>query len=579
MASICPVRQRLAGFALVLVAVSSSAQPYIPGQTYFGRSNYIEYIAGDMPFILSAPHGGAIKPAELPNRTTNAPYTNSVFTTDANTTNLANEVRKAMTNRFGHQPHVIICHLDRDKIDCNREIGEGAQGNVLTEISWNDFQNFISAARQTVSNQFGKGFYIDLHGHGHTNQQLEIGYLLTSSELNHTDNTLNTSNYAAQTSIRELDQRSPSTFAQLLRGTDSLGGLMAGRGFPSVPSPTKPDPDGDPYFNGGYNTLVHGSISNGTISSLQIECNFTNVRDSAVNRTMFATNLAGALDTYFSNHFAMNLHDGRPTISSLANQTTDEDTAAGPFAFTVGDSETPADLLTLGRSSSNTNLLPVTNIVFSGSGNNRMVTLLPATNQSGTAAITLSVTDTNGGMASTTFTLTVNPVNDPPVLAAITDRTNNAGVWLLITNTATDIDVPAQALTFSLLMFPSNATIGASSGVFSWRPAVAQADSTNLITVQVADNGMPPLAATQSFTVVVNLLPDPSAGMPALLADGQLQLTITGEAGPDYTVQATTDLTNWTDLLITNPPVLPFNWTDTNAGSFLQRFYRVMLGP
>ncbi len=561
------------------VALPLAAQPYVPGQSYFGRSNYIEYIAGDMPFILSAPHGGPLTPAELPNRTANAPYTNSVFTTDSNTTNLAHEIRKAMTNRFGHQPHIIICRLDRDKIDCNREIGEGAQGNALTGISWNDFQNFISAAQQTVSNQFGTGFYIDLHGHGHTIQRLELGCLLSSSQLGLSDATLNgSSTYANQSSIRELNQRSPFTFAQLLRGTNSLGGLLATNGYPSVPSPSDPDPSGDPYFNGGYNTDQHGSQNGGTISGLQIECNFTNVRDSTNNRAHFATNLAAALDTYFSNHFAMNLHDGVPGISTLTDQTVDEDTVAGPFAFTISDAETAPDVLALGRASSNTNLVPVTNIVFSGSGSNRMVTLTPATNQSGAATISVSVTDTNGGKASASFTLTVNSVNDPPVLPPIAHRTNDAGVLLLITNKPTDVDVPAQIFAFSLLTFPSNAVIGASSGIFSWRPAVAQAGTVNTVAVQVADSGSPILNATQSFTIKVNPL-NPPAVSQVTLTSNQIKLLVTGDVGPDYTLQASTNLATWTNLFTTNSPVTPFNWTDPNAGSFLWRFYRVLLGP
>ena len=51
-----------------LAAASAFAQTYLPGVSYFGRSNYIEYIAGDLPIIISAPHGGALIPAEMPDR-------------------------------------------------------------------------------------------------------------------------------------------------------------------------------------------------------------------------------------------------------------------------------------------------------------------------------------------------------------------------------------------------------------------------------------------------------------------------------------------------------------------------------
>ena len=52
-----------------LLAGPTRAQTYVAGQTYFGRNNYIEYRAGNMPLIVSAPHGGTLTPAELPDRT------------------------------------------------------------------------------------------------------------------------------------------------------------------------------------------------------------------------------------------------------------------------------------------------------------------------------------------------------------------------------------------------------------------------------------------------------------------------------------------------------------------------------
>ena len=68
-------------------------------------------------------------------------------------------------------------------------------------------------------------------------------------------------------------------------------------------------------------------------------------------------------------------------------------------------------------SSSNTTLVPNGNIVFGGSGANRTVTVTPAANQSGTATITVTVSD--GALtASDTFVLTVTPVNDAPTISA-----------------------------------------------------------------------------------------------------------------------------------------------------------------
>ncbi len=168
--------------------------------------------------------------------------------------------------------------------------------------------------------------------------------------------------------------------------------------------------------------------------------------------------------------------------------------------------------------------------------------------------------------------------NTPPVLATNANYTINAGVILQLTNAATDAQTAPGFLTFSLLTSASNASLGSTNGLFSWRPAVAQAGTTNAFTVVVADTGSPVLNATQTFLVTVNPLLGPSVTH-ATLSNGVLQLLISGDAGPDYTVQASTNLSTWTDLFITNSPTLPFNWVETNSDNFLKRFYRVILGP
>ena len=58
-----------------------------------------------------------------------------------------------------------------------------------------------------------------------------------------------------------------------------------------------------------------------------------------------------------------------------------------------------------------------------------------------------------------------------------------------------------------------------------------------------------------------------------------MSLTCNGTAGPDYAVQASTNLTQWSTLFTTNSPSLPFSWTDTNTSAFPARFYRLQAGP
>jgi hypothetical protein len=168
--------------------------------------------------------------------------------------------------------------------------------------------------------------------------------------------------------------------------------------------------------------------------------------------------------------------------------------------------------------------------------------------------------------------------NTPPVLASINDQTVNVGQTVAFTASATDTDQPPQILTFSLLNGPGNAILDTNSGAFSWQPQVTQSDTTNMFTLMVADNGTPSLSATQSFTVIVNPLILPSVTSLAL-NNSRISFQISGASGPDYAVQTSTNLVDWSTVFITNSPPMPFIWVDTNSAVLPVQFYRVKIGP
>lgn len=378
------------------------AQPYAPGQAYFGRSNYIEYITGNLPVIITAPHGGALQPAEIPDRT----Y--GTFATDSNTEDLVRKMRTEFQNLLGLVPHVIICRLDRDKIDANRDIIEGAQGDPEAEQAWNEFHDFIGYAQTNINNTQPRGFYLDIHGHGHDIQRLELGYRLSSTQLGFSDATLNGSViYENQSSIRALSQHSPLPFATVLRGSNSFGALIAAEGYAAVPSPTDPDPGGDPYFNGGYNTDRYSSVNGGTIDGLQIESNMDGVRDTAANRTAYAKALARVLEQIFAIHYGINLRETHPKV--WAN-------GSGSFG-TAGNWADGA--------------LPVStnHVLFIGAGG--AVTHNLAAFNTGVVA---SVTFSNG--ATGAYTLSGN------ALTVLRGVTNNSSVTQILNNNLTFIGTP-----------------------------------------------------------------------------------------------------------------------------------------
>jgi len=93
--------------------------------------------------------------------------------------------------------------------------------------------------------------------------------------------------------------------------------------------------------------------------------------------------------------------------------------------------------------------------------------------------------------------------NAPPVLAAIGNRTAVEGVLLSFTATATDTNVPAQILTFSL---DAGAPGGASitpGGAFTWAPTEAQGPGVYPVTIRVTDNGSPVLSDFETIQITV----------------------------------------------------------------------------
>ena len=192
---------------------------------------------------------------------------------------------------------------------------------------------------------------------------------------------------------------------------------------------------------------------------------------------------------------------------------------------------------------------------------------------------TVIVTTSSGTVTSSVANLTVNPNVAPLFTAPVngTIFTTNAGANIAIASVVTDD--PAQTLTYSLLAGPTNAALNSASGVFTWRPLLGQGDSTNTVSIVVTDNGLPDnLSATNTFTMIVNPVTAPSLGSTGI-TNGQFALSVSGQVGPTYTIQVSTNLLNaWTTLYTTNPTTMPFNFTDTNSLS-PQEFYRILIGP
>ena len=155
------------------------------------------------------------------------------------------------------------------------------------------------------------------------------------------------------------------------------------------------------YANPVNLALLHAGTN---VLAVEIHQFGTNSSDISFDLDLLATNLPTVFNT-------------APVISSVVpNVSTDEDTLSAAVPFTVGDRESWPEGLTVTVTSSNPSLVSSNNVMFSGTGSNRFLAILPATNQNGSAIVTLTVSD-GLASASTNFNLTVNPVSDPPNIA------------------------------------------------------------------------------------------------------------------------------------------------------------------
>ncbi|CAG8773298.1 354_t:CDS:2 [Gigaspora margarita] len=224
---------------------------------------------------------GRLFPPEIPDRKRNHPSV--VKSNDLNTQDIGRELAdKIMIHFKGMRPYLIINHLGRSKIDVNRPIEEGVEGeDSITLMAWNDYHNFMQTAIKDVEVNFDHGLLIDIHGHSHPKNFIELGYVISTETLSLSTSHINeNAEIYSGSSIRALYTRKSSSikFANLLYGkTTSLGGRLQSHGYDTVPSHIHQHPIKDEkYFHGGYCVQKYGSRhAEHILDAIQIELSRT----------------------------------------------------------------------------------------------------------------------------------------------------------------------------------------------------------------------------------------------------------------------------------------------------------------
>ena len=283
-------------FMLVFSLAPGRAQP---AASQFGTNNYVEYIPGDLPLILCSPHGGALKPDEMPNRS----Y--GVTGTDYGTQDLTRMISDEIFSRGGHRPHLILSHLHRSKLDPNREVVEAAQDSPMAIQAWEEYHEFIDKARAAIVKQHGFAFLIDVHGQTHKGERVELGYLHAPAEIAQSPDVVNAPEFVARSSLALVAKKSEASLTELLYGPKSVGAFLTENGYRCTPSPKMPVPD-EPYYRGGYTTSRHCT---GQTTGFQLECNRSRLRDTRGNRLKFAHAFTTTLEHFLAYHLRLSLRE------------------------------------------------------------------------------------------------------------------------------------------------------------------------------------------------------------------------------------------------------------------------------
>ena len=214
--------------------------------------------------------------------------------------------------RFGGKPHVILCLLERLKLDANRDVDEAAGGNLYAERAWAEYHHYLDIAKELVTMNHGSGILFDIHGHGENpdgfyDLRTWLGYLIKGDELDLPDEELSTNTFKNKSSIRVLADSSAYTFINIVRGSTSFGTILDSLGYACVPSVNDLGPAGSRYFSGGYITVRHGSRDGGVISAVQVELPQPGIRDTEENWSSYASAFATAVGSYYFHHLGRSI--------------------------------------------------------------------------------------------------------------------------------------------------------------------------------------------------------------------------------------------------------------------------------
>lgn len=198
---------------------------------------------GDLPLVISAPHGGRVRVDGGADRT------RGVLVRDEDTAELALLAAQRVIDRLGAKPYLVAAQFSRKDADANRPAAEAFE-HEASGAHWRAYHAALRTAVDECRARFGEALLVDIHGQ------------------------------ARQPEVIARGTRDGRTMARLrerlgddwLLGPSSLDSRLAARGHAVVPVTA---PDGsrtkETLFDGGHIVATYGAASPDGIDAIQFE--------------------------------------------------------------------------------------------------------------------------------------------------------------------------------------------------------------------------------------------------------------------------------------------------------------------
>jgi N-formylglutamate amidohydrolase len=228
---------------------------------------------GNLPIILSSPHGGR---TEIPNAKPREQTNGAVLVRDENTAELTLALADAIEHELAARPYVVIARFGRKYADANRAPAE-AYTDPAAAPHYDAYHAALKAACDDVRARWGRGALFDIHGQGKAPNTIIRGTAdgQTVADLLHRDG-----------------------LPALLGPTSVLGSLKRA-GYALEPDDTTALTR-ETRFNGGYIVRTYGSHNGTKIDALQLEFGADLRAKPRLPQT--AKDLASAISTFARTH-------------------------------------------------------------------------------------------------------------------------------------------------------------------------------------------------------------------------------------------------------------------------------------